>query len=84
MKFFPVFWGFMPLAATHYNFIREIPMFALFSHGIINGYVFPPIIFSILTIMKNYIAVCRAEVRHQTQEVAKVIKIYGGDRGTQL
>ena len=29
MKFFGV-GGLMPLAATHYNFIREIPMFALY------------------------------------------------------
>ncbi len=63
----------MPLAATHYDFIRELPMFAPYEVRLtIHSWdhkwvcVFPFPLFFICH--EIFIAACHAEVRDQTEE----------------
>ncbi len=76
LQFFPLFFGvggWMPLAATHYDFIRELPMFAPYEVRLtIHSWdhkwvcVFPFPLFFICH--EIFIAACHAEVRDQTEE----------------
>lgn len=76
----------MPLAATHYYFIREIPTFASFEvrmsvqawdqKWVCVNFVF---IFFLLTGYKNYTVLCRAEIRHQAQEIKSGTEVHGED-----
>ena len=78
LQFFPLFFGvggWMPLAATHYDFIRELPMFAPYEvrltiHSWDHKWVCVfPFFFLIIRCHGNFVVACHAEVRDPTEEI---------------